>query len=291
MEHLKGYITYSFINCIDSTDIQYVHFLEKCTASKYSDVMWWRIEGYVKLMNEKACEKLLSLVFKSDYPIENKAQIIKLLSQITNNNFEQGKPLECRSWKESDIDYERLKEWADNGYIKGNGYILPKRHICLDNPNTKEEKLFARLDKKLLKKREKRQSLAYPTNWLIEAEKSDLEKILKKYNLPPYYIEFLEKASPLNTNFKIKGYGLVEGYSANNLIQRQEGYSYNPVKNTIIKDWNKDLLVIANAFGDPFCIDLSKENSLIYFAIHGQEKWEFTEKFEDFYNFLKVLTV
>ena len=142
----------------------------------------------------------------------------------------------------------------------------------------------------LLKKREKKQDLAHPTNWLVKAKKTDIENILMRWDLPQGYAEFLDKASPLNADFKIKGYGAVDVYGAHELIERQAGYSYHPNTKEALSGWNHDYIVIASCHGDPFCIDIRKEDSPVYFALHGVGTWEFTEEFESLLAFLKSLS-
>ena len=69
----------------------------------------------------------------------------------------------------------------------------------------------------------------------------------------------------------------------------QAGYSYNPCTDAKIEDWNSNYIVIANRYGDPFCLDFLQENSPVYFALHGEGKWEFDVVFESFQQFLKAL--
>ena len=52
-----------------------------------------------------------------------------------------------------------------------------------------------------------------------------------------------------------------------------------------IDSWNKDYLVIADRSADPFCIDLSMEESPVYFGLHGMGQWEFSEAFGNFMDF------
>ena len=81
----------------------------------------------------------------------------------------------------------------------------------------------------------------------------------------------------------------IEVYGAKSLLAGQYGYSYNPVQKTVIEDWNPNYVVIANCNADPYCIDISLDNSPVYYAVHGTGKWEFTkdsaslEKFFEFF--------
>jgi hypothetical protein len=83
----------------------------------------------------------------------------------------------------------------------------------------------------------------------------------------------------------------IEIYGAKGFVIGQHGYSYNPVEKTVIEDWNPNYVVIANCNADPYCIDISLDNSPVYYAVHGTGKWEFTkdsESLEEFFGFLGI---
>lgn len=109
--------------------------------------MYWAIRGYVKAVGKAACDALTPFIFHDDFPLECKANIILQLSKATNNSFEQGKSLDPGLWKESDIDYEAIRNWAEQGFPCGNGYAEPVRHVCLDFPETAAEEVYAKLKK------------------------------------------------------------------------------------------------------------------------------------------------
>ena len=245
----------------------------------------------MKAVGKAACNALIPFVFLHDFSLECKANIIMQLSKVTNNTFEQGKPMDPGFWKESDIDYGAIRQWAEQGFPCGKGFAEPVRHICLDSPETASEKVYSKIDKKLKQKREKKQNLANPTNWLVQAEPSDMEQIDQRWHLPADYRDFLLKASPVIADLKMKGYGSITLYGAHNLIKCQDGYRYNPIEKRNIDSWNKDYLVIADRSADPFCIDLSMEESPVYFGLHGMGQWEFSEAFGNFMDFLKHIMV
>ncbi len=287
--HMQSFALARMVSLVQEQEINYMEFFKSCIESKDKSKCYWGIGGYCKVMKKASFDYLLETLFSKQMILENKALIVKKLSELSNTPFDANKPYECIHWKEEDMEYDRIRIWAQSGYPDGNGYDKPHRHECLDNPKSVEEKLYARLDKKLLKKREKKQDLAHPSNWLIRAEQSELDDILQKWALPQGYIDFLEKASPLKVDFRIKGFGNVCVYGAHELIQGQAGYSYNSTTNTNIATWNSNYVVIAQRFGDPFCIDISQANSPVYFAEHGMGKWEFTKEFDSFIEFLKNL--
>lgn len=287
--HMRQFAVSTLVDLVKPNESEYSIFFKKCIESGDESKQYWGIKGYCKVTQKKSYEYIVKYIFSKETILEHKALIIKEISKLSNNPFDQGKPYECNEWKEEDIEYNAIQAWCENGFPDGKGYKEPPRHTCLDNPASPEEKLYSRLDKKLLKKREKKQDLANPSNWLVTASQEDMLNIKKRWTLPTEYMDFLEKASPLNAAFSIKGYGRVEVYGAHNLIAGQNGYSYNPSENKKIKDWNTNYVVVANRFGDPFCIDISIQNSPVYFAFHGLDKWEFTKEFESILDFLKSL--
>lgn len=113
-----------------------------------------------------------------------------------------------------------------------------------------------------------------------------IEKIRKKWNLPDIYAEFL-RSNAKSIIVETEEYGELEIYGAESLISGQDGYSYNPVTKENIEDWNPDFLVIASAWGDPFCIDTAQENSPVYFAFHGEDEWEFNKEYDSVEAFLR----
>lgn len=285
----RGYAVARVVDIVRENETEYADFFRRCVESDDSSKRYFGIKGYAKVLEKESYEYLTGCIFSQEVSLEHKALIIKEISRLSNNPFDAGKLYECRGWKEADIDYEALRAWMQEGFPDGEGYKLPVCHECLVRPQGAAEKLYARLDRILLKKREKKQDLAHPSNWLIKAEQSDLEQIMEKWSLPPVYLDFLEKASPLRADIKIRGYGAVTVYGAQNLIRGQDGYSYNPCSDEKIEDWNPDYVVIAQRSGDPFCIDLQREDTSVYFALHGEGTWAFDTAFESFIDFLKAM--
>lgn len=291
VEFHRGYAVGKVVELMDKPNAVYRDFFMSCIQSGDSSTAYWGIEGYVKAVGKAACNELIPFVFSNDFPLACKANIIMQLSKITNNTFELGRNMDPGFWKESDIDYEALRQWAEQGFPCGNGFTEPIRHVCLDFPETDAEKIYSKIDKKLKPKREKKQNLAYPTNWLVQAEPSDMEQIDQRWHLPADYRDFLLKASPVRADLKMKEYRYITVYGAHNLIKCQEGYSYNPIDKKNIDSWNKNYLVIADRSADPFCIDLSMKDSPVYFGLHGMGQWEFSEAFGSFMDFLKHIMV
>lgn len=123
--------------------------------------------------------------------------------------------------------------------------------------------------------------------------KEIMDEICSGWILPNDYIEFLyNHENNLYVNLNDDLYEIeIEIYGAKGLLVGQHGYSYNPVQKTVIEDWNPNYVVIANCNADPYCIDISMDNSPVYYAVHGEGEWEFekdSESLEEFFEFLGI---
>lgn len=130
--------------------------------------------------------------------------------------------------------------------------------------------------------------------------KNLMDEICLRWSLPNDYIEFLynhENNLYVNANDDEEEDDFyyeneIEIYGAKGLIIGQHGYSYNPVQKAVIEDWDPNYVVIANCNADPYCIDISLDNSPVYYAVHGTGKWEFTkdsESIKEFFDSLEIL--
>lgn len=240
-------------------------------------------------MQKEAYEFLVEILLSEQINMENKALVVCELSKLSNNPFDAGSPYNKRQWKQKHLKIDEICKWREAGYPDGNGYEVPLTHECFLNPQTDVEKVYARLNNKLKIKREKHTDKAHPLYWLIVSDKNDLEHIIKELKIPDNYVDFLAKASPLNVEIKLRGYGLVELFGSDNLIEMQSGYSYNPFEDKKIEDWPENYVVIGSCMADPFCIDISQENSPIYHAQHGMNEWNFEVIYPTLLDFLKAL--
>ena len=126
----------------------------------------------------------------------------------------------------------------------------------------------------------------------MEKQEIIIRLIKEKWQLPEEYIEFLERNFDNVYVNREETYGdetfitEVEIFGARDLIRGQEGYSFNPVTNEAIVDWNPNYVVIANSGADPYCIDISLEKSPVYYAMHGAGVWDFSEEFQSLTEFL-----
>jgi hypothetical protein len=81
-------------------------------------------------------------------------------------------------------------------------------------------------------------------------------------------------------------------FGAGELIEAQEGYSFNPATQQSIEDWPRHFVVIASHGGDPFVLDLSNsdgKDAPVLTAEHGAGDWDFSEVAASFSVFLKSL--
>ena len=113
------------------------------------------------------------------------------------------------------------------------------------------------------------------------ASASVMEQIDRKWTLPAEYRNYLALHARSRTA-RIEDEETLERtvitvYGADDLIGSQAGYSYDPVREAPIGDWDPGLLVIADAQADPFCIDTGREDSPVYHADHGMDEWDFYE--------------
>ena len=289
MLHLRALTVIDVSNLVKENEMQYGAFFKAKIQSGDFTAAYYGIEGYSKVMQKEAYEYLVTTLLSRKLNMECEALIVSKLSQLSNQPFDQGSPWEYRNWKESDLRLTEIEAWAKEGYPDGDGYTEPRVHSCLQNPQTAAEKVYASLDSRLAKKREKNTNKAHPTNWLVEASADDLEKVRNSLRLSENYLDFLSKASPLNVEVKLKEYGSIDLYGAHELLDAQNGYSFNPVTNEKIDDWPENFIVIASCEADPFCIDCTRDNSPVFYAAHGMGEWNFDEAFSSLIEFLKAL--
>lgn len=196
-------------------------------------------------------------------------------------------------WKETDLRLSELRAWAKGGYRTGKGYSKPRRHPSLNKPKTTFEKIVSRLDKKLAKKRDEHQDMADPTEWLALAAPGDIRRIKARWDLPSNYLDFLKRFSPIKVTITSRRfYNHFQLFGAGELIEAQDGYSFNPMQQKPIEDWPSHLIVVANHGGDPYVLDLSQSDSKdapVYTAEHGVGTWKFRRVTKSFRDFLETL--
>ncbi len=289
--HWRNFLLSDIIKLVDENETEYIPFFEWCVTQP--DLTYWGIDGLLKTKGEKSFRTLIELAKNENLETSVRAKAIKSLSIYSKQPFDRDLPKDPGYWKAEDLRIAEVESWEKEGCQHGEGYDKPKTHSSLENPKTALEKAAAKLNKKLEAKRRKNQDLSNPANWLVIADQADMMKIAKRWELPENYMLFLRNYSPLNVYIDSKKYfqGL-NIYGASDLLEKQEGYSFNPVTNQIIDEWPKKFVVIADAGADPYCIDTSQvknNDAPIYKSIHGAGVWEFELYADNFLSFLKEI--
>ncbi len=289
LSHLRSLVIPSINEIVKENENQYGEYYKAKIEHGDDHEAYYAIEGYAKVMQKSAYGFLTDVLLSRKLNMECEALIVCELSHLSNQPFDLGTPYDKPQWTENDLKLDQIKKWQSDGYPDGSGYKEPSVHICLHEPSTPEERIYAALDKRLEKRREKNRDKAHQAYWLIKADTVDIEKIKEELNPPDNYIDFLSKASPLNVEMKMKDYGVVRLYGAHDLIEGQDGYSVVSKENDEEDDWPENYIVIATCEADPFCIDVSQSDSPVYYAVHGMGEWDFEEAFKSLGDFLKAL--
>lgn len=254
---------------------------------------YWSILGYINATGKVAYPELIRLTEDEDIRLPERGHAIKCLARCSKQLFDRNLPADPSYWKESDLRLSELRDWADAGCPDGKNHAPPMRHPALDDPTTTFERIVSRLDRILAKRRHERQDLAEPTDWLAIAAPEDLQEIKDRWNLPSTYLDFLTRFSPIGATLESEEfYNPFEIFGAGELIEAQNGYSFNPVNEQSIEDWPADFVVIASHGGDPFVLDLSKadaEDAPVETAEHGVGVWKFARVADSFAEFLEQL--
>lgn len=257
------------------------------------ELRYWSILGFINAAGKDAYGELVKIAEDKTIPLADRGHAIKCLAVSSRQPFDRRLPSDPGHWKEPDLRLSEIKAWAENGYLDGQGYSEPSRDAALDNPRTEFESIVNRLDKKLAKKRANRQDLADPTNLLTIASQEDVRRIKERWKLPSLYLDFLTRFSPVKVTIESRRfYNHFQLFGAGELIEAQDGYSFNPVEKQPIEDWPAHLVVIASHGGDPFVLDLSKSDgndAPVDTAEHGVGVWEFSRVADSVCDFLELL--
>lgn len=112
-------------------------------------------------------------------------------------------------------------------------------------------------------------------------------QIRRRWELPADYWMLLELCCGLRTVWSNDTYEALELWGLDTLVKGQEGYAYNPVEQKVIKDWDEHLVVIASDAGDPYCLDLRRNDTAVFWAEHGAGTWDFQPAFDCLEDFLE----
>ncbi|WP_235828155.1 SMI1/KNR4 family protein [Brevibacillus migulae] len=125
-----------------------------------------------------------------------------------------------------------------------------------------------------------------PTQRISEAEEQELRSVTDQWTLPEEYVYFLKRYAPEKVSWSTDEYISLTIYGAKDILPGQSGYNYNHVTDEVITDWPSTYLVIASDEGDPYCIDLSRGDTVIYTARHGAGSWDFSIAYDNLVEFL-----
>jgi len=257
------------------------------------ELRYWSTLGYINSAGKDAYKELTKIAGDKAIPPGDRGHAIKCLAVFSKQPFDRHLPSDPEYWKETDLRLAEVTAWAKDGYPDGQGYSRPSRDAALDEPRTAFERVVSRLDKKLAKKRKKRQDLAAPTDWLAVAAPEDIKRIKARWALPSVYLDFLTRFSPVKVTIESRKFcNHFQLFGARELIEAQDGYSFNPVEKRPIEEWPAHLVVIASHGGDPFVLDLSKsdgKDAPVDNAEHGMGEWKFRRVADSFQAFLETL--
>jgi len=293
LNHVRAFACSTLAEFVDESDTSLVKMFHAGLSNDEDHVRYWSILAYLKTAGKDAYKPLIKLARDKKISLEERAQAVKCLANYSKQTFDRMLPSDPGYWKEDDLRLKELSAWAKGGFPDGKGYAVPKRHATLKKPKTEFQELVARFDAKLAKSREERQDLANPTDWLVVADKVDIQTIKDRWQLPKTYLTFLTKYSPLNVTIESRRFwNGFQIYGASELVDAQAGYSFHPSTKKAFKDWPSDYVVIASHGGDPFVLDLSASDgndAPVLTAEHGQGSWDFHRSAKSFTAFLQSL--
>jgi len=125
-----------------------------------------------------------------------------------------------------------------------------------------------------------------PMHLKTEAEEQEIRNVTDLWSLPEEYLYFLKHYVPKLVSWSTDEYINLTIYGAKDILPGQSGYNYNPVTEEVIANWPSNYLVIASDEGDPYCIDLSRGDTVIYTAKHGTGSWDFSIAYDNLVEFL-----
>jgi hypothetical protein len=120
----------------------------------------------------------------------------------------------------------------------------------------------------------------WPDAPLAGARQADIRRVADELQvaLPREVEEYLRTAVPLRDVVLLTEADPVRLWGAGGLGRRQDGYSYDPMLQEDIDDWNPNLLVVADRGGDPYVVPLSGGHDgqlQLQVAPHGAGTWRF----------------
>jgi hypothetical protein len=291
IDHMRDFACSSLADVVTEADVEFVALFRHGMSDP--ELQYWSILGYINSAGKGAYEELAKIAADETLPLEVRGHAVKCLARSSKQPFDRRLPSDPGQWKGEDLRLAEIAAWMNSGSPEGQGHFQPTRHAALDEPKTAFEKIVGRLDKRLAKQRGRSQDLADPTDWLAIAAPADIQRIKARWELPAVYLDFLTRFSPVKVIIESREfYNGLQLFGASELIEAQDGYSFNPIEQQPIEDWPAHLVVVASHGGDPFVLDLSKSDggdAPVDTAEHGAGVWKFDRVAGSFSAFLKTL--
>ncbi len=262
----------------DKLKKRYYHLHERSES-------YWIVRFVSKLVHKDAYDFLIDVI-KSEKALEVKANAMKSLAMVSKQPFDRNLPKDPGFWKQTDIRMQELDQWIEGGCSDGPGYSPPRLDDALFNPTNDFEGAVSKLNAKLINVQDTSDYSSYD-NFLIIPNEDQYNAVMEKYDIQGVYAEFLKRFSPCKVTVT-KGMYEILMYGVYDLIENQVGYAVDQSGNAL-EGWPKNYLVIADRFADPYCIDLTNEESKVFFASHGEGDWKFKKVYNSFVEFLEYL--
>lgn len=246
---------------------------------------YWIVRLASKLVQKEAYDFLIDVI-KSDEALEVRANAMKIIAMVSGQPFDRSLPKDPGKWKQTDIRMQELDHWISEGLPDGEGYPPPKLDDALFHPTTDFETVVSKLNAKLSATQDRKDYANYD-NFLTVSNENAWNSLTQAYRITGIYAEFLKRFSPCHV-VVTKGMNEILLYGVDDLANNQVGYGIDQGGRKL-EGWPKNYLVIADRFGDPYCIDVTKEDSKVFFAAHGEGNWKFKKAYNSFSEFLDYL--
>jgi len=189
INHMREHACSCLASVVTESDAELAALFRKGLSDP--DLRYWSILGYLRCVGKGAYKELTEIARDKSIRLNDRAHALKCLATSSKQPFDRNLPSDPGHWKENDLRLSEVIAWEKGGYQEGQGFSEPIRHPALDKPTTAFERIVSRLDKKLAKKRQERQDLADPTDWLALPAPEDIERIKARWKLPSVYLDFL----------------------------------------------------------------------------------------------------
>ena len=171
-------------------------------------------------------------------------------------------------------------------HVSGTGRDPDKVYISQDT-----DKALTAAQKQAAAMKDEYVSVEHVFLGILEAPNRAADDLFRAFSIDKN--NFLNQLAALRGNQRVTSdspedtYEALELWGLDTLVKGQEGYAYNPVEQKVIKDWDEHLVVIASDAGDPYCLDLRRNDTAVFWAEHGAGTWDFQPAFDCLEDFLE----